>query len=191
MNNWPLTDEDYEFIKGEVIHIFVKYNIKCIPVSGFELALKMGIILIPYSSLCKKKLQKAYEISEDGYFVEESGHEYIYYNDIDCDYERQNWTVLHEIGHIVLDHIGHSKREEKEADFFAKFAIAPPVLVYKIKAKCAMDIYNSFNISYEAATYAFSYYKKWLKKHLENREYKDYEKQLIQLYEKNNNMLTA
>jgi len=29
---WKLTDEEYEFIKGEVIHIIEKYNIKCIPV---------------------------------------------------------------------------------------------------------------------------------------------------------------
>ena len=40
---WKLTDEEYEFIKGEVIHIFEKYNIKCIPVSGFEIASKMKI----------------------------------------------------------------------------------------------------------------------------------------------------
>ena len=45
MIKWKLTDEEYEFIKGEVIHIFVKYNIKCIPVSGFEIATKMVIIL--------------------------------------------------------------------------------------------------------------------------------------------------
>ena len=48
---WKLTDVEYEFIKGEVIHIFEKYNIKCIPVSGFEIASKMKITLIAYSSL--------------------------------------------------------------------------------------------------------------------------------------------
>lgn len=188
---WPLTDEDYEFIKGEVTHILLKYNVKCIPVSGFEIASKMGITLIPYFSLYGRKLQTAYETSKDGYFVEDNGHEYIYYNDIDWNYERQNWTVLHEIGHIVLDHTGHSKREEKEADFFAKFAIAPPVLVYKIKAKGTVDIYNAFNITYEAASYAFSYYQKWLRKHLKEKDFKDYEKQLIWLYENNKTIQTA
>ena len=56
---WKLTDEEYEFIKGEVIHIFEKYNIKCIPVSGFEIASKMKITLIAYSGLSKRKLKKA------------------------------------------------------------------------------------------------------------------------------------
>ncbi len=48
---WKLTDEEYEFIKGEVIHIFEKYNIKCIPVCGAEIASKMKITLIAYSGL--------------------------------------------------------------------------------------------------------------------------------------------
>lgn len=57
-SNWKLTDEEYEFIKGEVCHIFVKYKVKCIPVSGFEIASKMKITLIAYSGLSEKKLKK-------------------------------------------------------------------------------------------------------------------------------------
>ena len=143
---WKLTDEEYEFIKGEVIHIFEKYNIKCIPVSGFEIASKMKITLIAYSSLSRKKLKTAMEVSEDGFFIEKDGREYIFYNDIDICYERQNWTILHEIGHIVLDHTGHSEHEEDEANFFAKYAIAPPVLVHKIGAESPQDIYEIFDI---------------------------------------------
>ena len=41
-----LTDEKYEEIKEEVIHLFKLYDVNCIPISGFELAIKMGIILI-------------------------------------------------------------------------------------------------------------------------------------------------
>ncbi len=114
---WKLTDEEYEFIKGEVIHIFEKYNIKCIPVCGSEIASKMKITLIAYSGLSKRKLKKAMEVSQDGFFMEQNGTEYIFYNDMGRCYERQNWTILHEIGHIVLDHTGHSDQEEDEANF--------------------------------------------------------------------------
>ena len=79
-------------------------------------------------------------------FIEKDGREYSFYNDIDRCYERQNWTILHEIGHIVLDHTGHSEHEEDEANFFAKYAIAPPVLVHKIGAECPQDIYEIFDI---------------------------------------------
>ena len=80
---WKLADEEYEFIKGEIIHIFEKYNIKCIPVSGFEIASKMKIALIPYSGLSKRKLNKSLEVSKDGFFIEKDGKEHIFYNDID------------------------------------------------------------------------------------------------------------
>ncbi len=79
---WKLIDEEYEFIKGEVCHIFEKYRIKCIPVSGFEIASKMGITLIAYSGLSEKKLKKALEVSEDGFFIEKDGREFIFYNDM-------------------------------------------------------------------------------------------------------------
>ena len=181
---WKLTDEEYEYIKGEVIHILEKYNIKCIPVCGFEIASKMNLTLIAYSGLSKKKLKKATEVSQDGFFIEKDGKEYIFYNDIDRCFERQNWTILHEIGHIVLDHTGHNDHDEDEANFFAKYAIAPPVLIHKIGAECPQDIYEVFEISYEAAVYAYDYYCSW-KAHYERiNRLTVYEKKLLALYKK-------
>ncbi len=182
MAKWKLTNEEYEFIKGEVIHLFVKYRIKCIPICGFEIASKMGIKLIPYSSLPWKKCKAALKESKDGFYVEEYGVEKIYYNDIGKSYARQNMTILHEIGHCVLDHTGQSKHEEDEANFFAKYAIAPPVLVERIGAKSPEDIYEWFDISYEASTYAYDYYIKWVNRHKRVGRYTDYEERLLALY---------
>ncbi len=178
---WKLTNEEYEFIKGEVIYIFEKFHIKCIPVSGFEIASKMGVTLIAYSGLSKEELKKAMEASDDGFLIEYNGREYIYYNDINHSYERQNWTILHEIGHILLDHTGHSKHEEDEANFFAKYAIAPPVLVYKIGATCPQDIYEVFDISYEAAKYAYGYYCSWKSRYKKIKRLTTYEEKLLAL----------
>lgn len=183
-SRWKLTDEQYEFIKGEVAHILTYYNIRCMPVSGFEIAIKMGFRLRPYSSLSKKKLSKAILTSPDGFFLEESGVEYIFYNDIDIPYERQNWTILHEIGHIVLDHTGHSEQEENEADFFAKYAIAPPVLVDRISPTCPRDIVFFFDISLQGALYAFEYYGKWKKHHAALKVYTAYESAILECYER-------
>ena len=33
-----LSAEQYEFIKGEVVALFERYDVRCIPISGFELA---------------------------------------------------------------------------------------------------------------------------------------------------------
>lgn len=178
---WKLEDEEYEYIKGEVCHLFKKLKIKCIPVSGFEIASKMKITLIAFSGLSRKKLYKAYSASADGFYIEYNGKEYIFYNDINRSYERQNWTILHEIGHIVLDHTGHSEHEEDEANFFAKFAIAPPVLIHLIGAESPNDIYEHFDISFEAAYYAYDYYKSWKYRYQHTKTLTDYEKEILEL----------
>lgn len=106
-----LSDEQYEFIKGEVVALFERYDVRCIPISGFELAYKMGIILIPYSSLSDEQQSAAVSISTDGFYMEDNdGNDKIYYNDV-ITYERLNMTILHEIGHCVLDHEGESEEE--------------------------------------------------------------------------------
>lgn len=181
---WKLTNEEYEFIKGEVAFIFEKYQIRCTPVSGFEIATKMGIKLISYSALTETQQKLAREKCPDGYVIETNdGRELIYYNDIDWSYEHQNWTILHEIGHIVLDHRGiDQEKEEDEADFFAKYAIAPPILVHKIGAESPLDIYENFDISLEASVYAYHYYKSWRDGYFQVGRLTEYEKKILKTF---------
>ena len=55
-------------------------------------------------------------------------------------YGRINNTIMHEIGHIVLDHSEDSELAEKEVKFFAKYALVPPVLVHKLKLAANMNL---------------------------------------------------
>jgi len=185
-DKWTLTDETYEYVKGEATHILVKYNINCVPVSGFEVAIKLGMKLIPYSTLDQEQLDVLYNDNPDGLLlVDASGIGKIYYNDIDWDYERINMTILHEVGHYVLDHTGDSKNweeEEAEAKFFAKYIISPPVVVDIIGAVSPDDIYQNFDVSMEVAWYNFSYYLSWLRLHRARGNYTEYEKLLLGLY---------
>ena len=48
-------------------------------------------------------------------------------------YGRVNHTIMHEIGHIVLGHTEDSDLAEAEVSFFAKYALAPPILINKLK----------------------------------------------------------
>ena len=180
-----LHDDDYEFIKKEVIDLFERYNICCIPISGFELAVKMGIILIPYSSLSKEKYEAVTITSSDGvYFEPGDGREIIYYNDA-IGYERCNMTILHEIAHSVLGHYDGMDPQvvEAEAKFFAKYAAAPPPLVHKIKPNCSEDIASVFMISNQASQIAYEYYCKWLKKYEINGRYLAYESKLLMIFD--------
>ena len=179
-----LENSTYEFIKEEVTDLFVRYDVKCIPINGFELATKMGIILTAYSSLSLKKRKVAYKVSPDGFYLEPGdGQELIFYNDR-VEYERLNMTILHEIGHAVLGHSEDTDPEtaEAEAAFFAKYAIAPPPLVHKIHPERPEEIAAVFCISYEAALYALDYYHKWLYQYQQRGQYVIYEEQLLVLF---------
>ncbi len=115
-----LSNEQYEFIKNEVVSLFERYNVRCIPINGFEIAQKMMIKLIPYSMLTNTKYDAAMKISTDGFYIEDNAEQdIIFYND-NLSYERINMTLLHEIGHCALDHKDGSETEEAEANFFRK-----------------------------------------------------------------------
>lgn len=156
-----LTDERYEEIKNTVADLFIKLDISCTPISGFEIAKKLDITIVPYSAT--KDKNRVEEISEDGICIENNdGEMFIFYNDSKS-YERINWTILHEIAHLILGHTEHCSLAEAEANFFAKFAIAPPVLIHRYGLSTIEEIRDRFCISYEASEHALNYYKKWLK----------------------------
>lgn len=174
-----LLDNRYEEIKKIVVDMFERYDVNCIPVNGFEIAIKMGVSVRPYSAFNEKNRLLAYEVSEDGFLYKKGKINCIYYND-EKSYGRINNTILHEIGHIVLGHLQDSELAEKEVNFFAKYALVPPVLVHKLKLDNPIDIANIFDVSYEAAYYAYSYYQKWLQ--FGSQYYKDYEIKLLKLF---------
>ena len=175
-----LSNQRYEEIKRIVVKTFMKYGISCVPISGFEIAHKMHIKIIPYTAFAPSKRWLLIKKSKDGFSVElTNGQWYIYYNDTK-DYGRINNTIMHELGHIVLDHSEDSELAEKEANFFAKYALVPPVLIQKLKLDNPVSISQIFNVSYEAARYAYDYYQKWLK--YGYSVYTDYEHQLLYLF---------
>ena len=175
-----LTDEQYEFVKGEVVALFERYDVHCIPINGFELAYSMGIKLIPYSALSMRKREAAMKLSPDGFFMEsQDAKDYIVFND-NVPYVRMNMTILHEIGHCVLDHRSGSPEEEAEASFFAKYAAAPPPLVHRITPKSPEEIADFFFISYTAAVNAYKYYNTLLI--YGGKKYTEYELRLLRLF---------
>lgn len=180
--NIKLSSERCEEIKKEVVNMFEKYNVNCVPINGFEIANKMGVKVIPYSTNSEYKRQLCLKESEDGFSVLYKNQWYIFYNDEKI-FGRINNTMLHEIGHIVLGHTEDSQLAEKEVNFFAKYALVPPVLVHKLQISTVEEIAKVFNVSNEAAYYALNYYKKWYI--YGGKLYKPYEQQILTLFNQN------
>jgi len=171
-----------EEIKKIIVDMFIKFGISDIPISSFEIASKMGVKLYPYSAFPPEKRVLLLKKSEDGFSLEKGiGEWFIYYND-NCGYGRSNNTIMHENGHIVLDHTEDSELAEKEVRFFAKYALAPPVLVHKFNLNAPWQISKAFKVSAEAALYAFNYYKKCL--NYGGEDYKDYELLMLGQFKK-------
>jgi hypothetical protein len=155
-----LCDKRYEEIKFAVVSLYEKYDIHCTPVSGFEIATKMGAKLKPYSTFSTADQDFIRAKFPDGCSWNQNGVSYIAYND-DQKYTRQNWTISHEVGHITLKHTQASDIAEAEANFFAKFALAPPVLIHKYGLNTVGEIMERFDIGYTAAANALESYQKW------------------------------
>lgn len=169
-----------EEIKRTVVDTFAKYNVVCVPISGFEMASKMGVTIIPYSAKSEVAQKLMRKESEDGFSVETKDRKlYIFYND-EMGYGRTNHTIMHEIAHIVLDHSEGSELAEAEARFFAKYALAPPPLIKKLNLLTPEQIADIFDISHQAAEYAYQYYQKWLR--FGSSCYTDYEQHMLYLF---------
>ena len=174
-----LTNQRYEEIKQIVVDMFETYQITCVPISGFEIAVRMNVPIIPYSAFDKNIRKLLCKKSEDGFTAIDYGKYTIYYNDAK-DYKRINNTIMHEIGHVVLGHLEESDLAEAEVRFFAKYALAPPALIHKLKLYYPEEISDIFSISYEAARYAYDYYQKWL--YFGSGDYTAYEIRTLELF---------
>lgn len=185
-----LTDNRCEEIKQEIAFMFEECMINSYPIDCFDIAKKLYYVLKPYSSLSPDEYVKVLCIDPDGFSRVEANpstgmNQYIiYYNDY-AQFERMRWTIFHEIGHIYLGHHDNLDNsnitsEEAEANFFAKYAIAPPPLIAITHCNDPSDIASTFCISTEASIYSYDYYMKWLKYGPQN--YVSYERKMLQLF---------
>ena len=177
-----LDDETYEEIKGEVAHYLVRCGMSY-PLDAGVFARRMDIDFVPYSTLGRDAYIAAMKTSRDGFLCEKNcGPAYIFFNDERMK-ERQDMSMLHEIGHQVLDHNSTPNKsdevKESEAKFFAKYAKAPMPLIHLLPMKTVETIQKAFGLSCEAAGYALDNYKKWLE-HFDGT-YKDYELKILAL----------
>lgn len=183
-----LPGKRYEEIKTIVIEMFKRHDIHNIPIDCYEITTKMGIVLKRYSQLTEEGLNAALAKSNDGFCLLRTeglgpftyNQWYIFYNDT-LPPKRIRFTLMHEIAHVVLDHTEESDLAEAEANFFAKYALAPPPLVNKVLPEDYIELGKAFNLSNQCARFAFDYYEKWL----DNGDdyYKPEELELIEQFE--------
>lgn len=88
---------------------------------------------------------------------------------------RIRWTLAHELGHVVLNHLPclaqngfnskFSPEYEAEADFFASQFLAPMPLFQELHIDCPAQIEKTFGLSHSAALRRWDNYNSWRRFH--------------------------
>ncbi len=131
----------------KTLEVYKKCNIKSFPIDCFKIIKGLGIPLYKYSELPGPKARKCLLVSNDAFTLQGV----IFYNDEFPHKERQRFSLMHEVGHIVLNHVGECPKNEKEADFFSSNILAPRPIMQYLHCESVKDIYNTFNVSCMAA----------------------------------------
>ena len=158
--NYKISNERYSEITEEIAYLYEDIGIKTFPINPFEVCCKLKIKLIPYSST-----DPFFYLSSDGFnYLAPSNQEYVICYNVLQSKERINFTIMHELGHIMLEHHRSENNienliKEKEADYFARMSLAPLGIVYVLKLNTPEEISETFNISFSCATNVFKHYR--------------------------------
>jgi Zn-dependent peptidase ImmA (M78 family) len=161
----------YDYVMSHVNDFFVLEDIKTFPLDPFTIIQKNKWGLVTYTELAKDQgvwiedIIEAFQ-SEDGYTIYDGDNYTIAYNDTVSIPGRIKFTLLHEIGHIFLGHLidfdetillrsnlneKKYKVLENEANFFARNALAPVMVVKGLSANKIDDLVKYFEMSHTAA----------------------------------------
>lgn len=158
---------------------FVENNIIEFPINPFDLIKKFKWGLLTYEQLANNNNCTVEDICEclgtDGYSIYNGNNYTIAYNNTIKSQGRINFTLMHEIGHIILQHHkdfdvtevledNFTKSEykilENEANCFARNVLAPAPLAVELRfLSTFLSIPYYFNITMSATTVRYSFLK--------------------------------
>lgn len=170
----------YKVSRDLAWQILLREHVCALPVSVFNLARGMGINVTYYDSTT----------DDDGYSMNLRGKPTIFVNR-NVSNGRKRFTAAHELGHILLGHVGkHTlvNREpsasdnpiEQEANVFASRILAPACVLWALNVQTPEEIAALCDISLPAARYRMERMRilyardKFLTSPLEQRVYEQF-----------------
>ena len=141
--------------------MFQECKVKSFPIDCFELLKHYDYRIYTYDEL-KEKNTELYEMcvnySNDAFCDRAS--KIIAYNS-EMSKRRVRFSLMHELGHHILKHSISNPQNEREANTFASYILAPRMAIHYAECKNANDVYHCFGLSYEASEFAFDDYRRW------------------------------
>ncbi len=145
--------KDYQIVRNLSWNILIQENITELPINIVALCKQLRIE-VKYYTLPN---------NNDGECIIAEGIPYILISK-NCSAQRKRFTVAHELGHVLLGHVGKYQLVnrkpsppdnpiEQEANILASRLLAPACVLWGCKVKTADDIVQLCNISKQAAEY--------------------------------------
>ncbi len=177
----------YDQIEEDVVKLHIELKLS-IPVKPSEVAKRLGFIVHKFSEIYSEE-NSLIELrtGNDGkrrdglsYYDPELQTFVIWVNDIDSIYEEHDeFTIMHEIGHIRMGHRGDSQLAEMVANYYAAYALVPSPLTGMYKCSSFIDIADVFEVSVDCAYNCARRCMNWA---MYSGVAKQYEKNLIEYY---------
>lgn len=162
----------YDYCAKRACAFLEEYNISSYPIDVEKIITDNHWGLTPYSLLmeqfnCDRETVIRCLRSKDGYTQLDKDNYSIAYNDDPALGDRKRFTLMHEIGHIYLNHLvdfditllyrgslsqDENKVLENEANAFARNVLVPVSLVQQLTNKSPENISAKFGITYHAAS---------------------------------------
>ncbi len=178
-NGARLTSRTYLECEKAVADLYVMLDITMIPINPFAIMKRKGYDIMEFSEC---SLPKDVKQADAFSFIHPHTNAKTIVINPNRSEQRKRFSLMHEIGHIILKHQGSSDYAELMADYFAGYALAPPPVVDLYRIKNYQELAEVFNVSDACAEVCFNRYKKWK----ENVKYlRTHEKQLIGLFKYN------
>ena len=155
---------NYNFIYGKILDAYKKSGTDSFPISAKDILHYHGYTIVPYSFLEEKRqglAEMCFQYSEDAFRFKNL----IYYNDMQPK-SRIDFSLMHELGHILLEHQGEYDWQEIEANNFASNILAPRIAIHYARCTSPEDVKRRFGLSPEASNYAYDSYLSWFE-HIE------------------------
>ncbi len=144
----------YQKSRDAAWQILIDFKISSLPVKITDLCKELGV---------EVKLAKI-DSESDGFSFMKEGSPIIVLNANCTNTSRLRFTCAHELGHIILGHVGlyelvnrepspSDNRIEHEANVFASRLLAPACVLWGCRVKSPEDIIKLCDISYAAAEY--------------------------------------
>ena len=144
---------DYQSLYDSILYAYTFFGIDSFPVDCFELVRKCGFRTVKYTDLSDKKRIACRTLSEDACLLDGT----LFY-EAKAHSRRIQFTIAHEFGHVFL-----KTDNEDQADEFASHFLAPRILIHKYKCHDAIQIHDTFGLSYQASNRALMSYKEWFR----------------------------